>query len=158
MFHVVIGCAGDNLIIDKIKKYCQKKSPWLFHYCAGGCNGCDIEILAAMSPKYDFERFGCLLKSSPRHADIFLVTGTVTKKTKKRLLNLYDQIPEPKVVIAIGSCGISTGIFQKAYSVAGPLDKILPVDVYVPGCPPKPEAMIDGIIKGVEILTKKGNK
>ena len=155
MFHAIVDCVGDDLIVDKIKKYCLKKSPWIFHFCTGGCNGCDIEILAAMSPKYDFERFGCLVKGSPRHADIFLITGPVNKKIKSRLVNLYNQIPEPKVVIAMGSCALSTGIFQKAYNVCGPLDKIIPVDVYIPGCPPKPEAIIDGIVKGIEVLAKK---
>lgn len=155
MFHVIVDDCGDDLIIDKIRKYCQKKSPWIFHFCTGGCNGCDIEILAAISPRYDFERFGCLLKGSPRHADIFLVTGPVTRKCKDRLVNLYQQIPEPKAVIAMGSCAITTGIFQNAYNVCGPLDKIIPVDVYIPGCPPKPESIIDGIRKGIEILIKK---
>ncbi|MDI6826177.1 MAG: NADH-quinone oxidoreductase subunit B family protein [Candidatus Aenigmarchaeota archaeon] len=140
---------------EKIRKYCQRKSPWIFHFDTGSCNGCDIELLAAMSPKYDFERFGCLLKGSPRHADIFLVTGPVTRKCKDRLVNLYEQIPEPKVVIAMGACAVSKGIFQNAYGVCGPLDKIIPVDVYISGCPAKPEAIIDGIRKGVEILTRK---
>jgi membrane-bound hydrogenase subunit mbhJ len=110
-----------------------------------------------MSPRYDFERFGCLLKGSPRHADIFLVTGPVTRKCRDRLVNLYRQIPEPKIVVAVGSCPISTGIFQNAYNVCGPLDKIIPVDVYIPGCPSKPEAIIDGIRKGIEILAKKSD-
>ena len=126
------------------------KSPWLLHYDCGSCNGCDIEVLACLTPVYDIERFGIINVGNPKHADILLVTGTVNHRNKKVLVNLYDQMPHPKVVVAIGSCGLSGGIFREAYNVVGGADKIIPVDVYVPGCPAKPEAIIDGVIMGLE--------
>lgn len=125
----------------------MRKSAWLLHIGASGCNGCSIEIVAALSPKYDVERFGILAKGSPRHADILVVEGPVNVKMKERLLAIYQQMPNPKYVIAYGACPISKGVFYDSYNVVGPLDKILPVDVYVPGCPPRPEALIDAIVK-----------
>lgn len=130
------------------------KSPWLLHYDCGSCNGCDIEVLACLTPVYDIERFGIINVGNPKHADILLVTGTVNHRNKKVLVNLYDQMPHPKVVVAIGSCGLSGGIFREAYNVVGGVDKIIPVDVYVPGCPAKPEAIIDGVVMGLEKFKK----
>jgi len=126
------------------------KSPWLLHYDCGSCNGCDIEVLACLTPVYDIERFGIINVGNPKHADILLVTGTVNHRNKKVLVNLYDQMPHPKVVVAIGSCGLSGGIFREAYNVVGGVDKIIPVDVYVPGCPAKPEAIIDGVVMSLK--------
>ena len=131
------------------------KSPWILHLDTGGCNGCDIEIFACLTPRYDVERFGMVEKGNPRHADVLMVTGAVTKKMKPRLRRIYDQMPEPKVVVGIGSCAISTGVFQGAYNIAGPLERIIPVDVYVAGCPPKPENIINGVIQGLEIWRRK---
>jgi ech hydrogenase subunit C len=130
------------------------KSPWLLHYDCGSCNGCDIEVLACLTPVYDIERFGIINVGNPKHADILLVTGTVNHRNKKVLVNLYYQMPHPKVVVAIGSCGLSGGIFREAYNVVGGVDKIIPVDVYVPGCPAKPEAIIDGVVMGLEKFKK----
>lgn len=125
----------------------RKKSPWLLHFNTGGCNGCDIELIAALTPRYDVERFGMQLRGSPRHADILVVTGPVTRQTKDRLIRIYEQMPEPKLVVAVGSCPASGCAFYDCYNVLGPLDKFIPVDAYVPGCPPKPEAIIFGLVK-----------
>lgn len=138
--------------LKKLINYCRKKSPWILVFNTGGCNGCAIEVLTLISPRSDIERFGCMVKGSPRHADILLVDGPITKKAKDRLINLYHQMPEPKVVVAVGACAISQGVFQDCYNIAGPLDKILPVDVYIPGCPPRPEALIEGIVKAIKKL------
>uniref|UniRef100_A0A7J3XZU2 NADH-quinone oxidoreductase subunit B n=1 Tax=Thermogladius calderae TaxID=1200300 RepID=A0A7J3XZU2_9CREN len=122
-------------------------SPWLVHFNTGACNGCDIEVLATLTPLYDPERFGVKLAPSIRHGDILIVTGALTKKSAERLKRLYDQMPSPKFVIAVGACAIDGGVFQKSYSVLKGADKVVPVDVYVPGCPPRPEAILDAIVK-----------
>jgi len=124
-----------------------KRALWVYHLNTGSCNGCDIEILAALTPRYDVERFGIVLVGSPRHADVLLVTGPVTRQMEPRLKRLYDQTPDPKVVMAIGNCGIEGDVFHESYNLAGPIDQIVPVDVYVPGCPPRPEAIIEGVVK-----------
>lgn len=131
------------------------KSPWLLHYDCSSCNGCDIEVLACLTPVYDIERFGMINVGNPMHADILLVTGTVNHRNKKVLLNLFDQMPHPKVVAAIGSCALSGGIFRQTYNVVGGVDKVIPVDVYVPGCPAKPEAIIDGVVLGLQKFSQK---
>ncbi|MEM0231641.1 MAG: NADH-quinone oxidoreductase subunit B family protein [Candidatus Methanomethylicaceae archaeon] len=133
-----------------IIKWARLKSPWLIHFNTGGCNGCDIEFVAAITPRYDVERFGILLKGSPRHADILGVTGPITAQVAKRVLRVYKQMPEPKFVVAIGTCAVSGAPFKDGYSVYGGVDTIIPVDVYIPGCPPKPEAIIYGIAKLLE--------
>ena len=104
---------------------------------------------------YDVERFGVVNVGNPKHADVLLVTGTVNHRNKKVLKNIYDQMPEPKAVIAIGACGASGGIFRDAYNVVGGVDKVIPVDVYVPGCPSKPEAIIDGVVEGLKKFQQK---
>ncbi|MEM2272647.1 MAG: NADH-quinone oxidoreductase subunit B family protein [Candidatus Bathyarchaeia archaeon] len=125
------------------------KSPWVFHLNTGSCNGCDIEIVAAFTPRYDLERFGCLLVGSPRHADVLLVTGPVTRQMLPRLIRVYEQIPEPKVVAAVGTCASSGSPFLGSEMVEGPVDRIIPVDAYVVGCPPRPEAIVKGIVTAV---------
>ena len=144
--------------MDTIKAFIRKsraKSPWLLHFDCGSCNGCDIEVLACLTPVYDIERFGIINVGNPKHADLLLVTGTVNHRNKKVLANLAEQMPDPKIVVALGSCGLSGGIFREAYNVIGGVDKIIPVDVYVPGCPPKPEAIIDGVVTGLEKFAQK---
>lgn len=131
------------------------KSPWLLHFDCGSCNGCDIETLACLTPLYDVERLGIIHVGNPKHADLLLVTGTVNHRNKKVLRQLYEQMPQPKLVVAIGACGLSGGVFREAYNVVGGVDKVIPVDVYVPGCPAKPEAIIDGVAKGLELLARK---
>jgi ech hydrogenase subunit C len=137
-------------LLDKIISKTRMKSPWILHFDCGSCNGCDIEVLACLTPVYDIERFGMVNVGNPMHADILLVTGTVNHRNKKVLMNLYDQMPAPKVVIAIGACGLTGGIFRDAYNVVGGVDKVIPVDVYVPGCPAKPEAIIDGAVLALQ--------
>ncbi|WP_020585231.1 NADH-quinone oxidoreductase subunit B family protein [Desulfobacter curvatus] len=136
-------------------KKAQIKSPWIMHFDCGSCNGCDIETLACLTPLYDVERFGIINVGNPKHADILLVTGTVNHRNKAVLKNIYEQMPEPKAVVAIGACGLSGGIFHDCYNVIGGVDKIIPVDVYVPGCPAKPEAIIDGVVKALEKFKQK---
>ena len=131
------------------------KSPWLIHYDAASCNGCDIEVLACLTPLYDVERFGIINTGNPRHADIFLVTGSVNEQAAGVIRQIYDQMLEPKVVIAVGICACSGGIFHDCYNVSGGIDKVIPVDVYVPGCAARPQSIIDGVVKGLEILEKK---
>lgn len=145
--------------MQAIKRFINRmraRSPWLLHFDCGSCNGCDIEILACLTPVYDIERFGIINVGNPFHADVLLVSGTVNPRNRKVLTNLYSQMPAPKAVIAVGACGLSGGIFREAYNVVGGIDKVLPVDVYVPGCPPKPEAIIDGVVAALEKLRNLG--
>lgn len=134
------------------------KSPWILHYDASSCNGCDIEVLACLTPLYDVERFGVVNTGNPKHADILLVTGSVNERNIEIIENLYRQMPEPKVVVAVGACACSGGIFARAYNIAGGVDKVLPVDVYVPGCAARPESIIDGVVKGIGALEEKRKK
>jgi NADH-quinone oxidoreductase B subunit len=134
-------------IFDKIKTWARVNSPWAIHFNSGSCNGCDIEILATLTPRYDLERFGVKLQGSPRHADILICTGPVTRQARERLLRTYEQMPEPRFVVAVGSCAISSGAFMNCYNVIGSIDEVIPVDAYIPGCPPRPEAVIDGLVK-----------
>ena len=131
------------------------KSLWVFHFNAGSCNGCDIEILAALTPLYDVERFGIVNTGNPAHADIFVVTGGVNEQNKEVLKNLYEQIPDPKVVVAVGICASSGGVFRDCYNISGGVDTVIPVDVYVPGCSVRPEALIEGIVKAIGVLEEK---
>lgn len=130
-----------------LKTWARLNSPWVIHFNSGSCNGCDIEILATLTPRYDLERLGVKLRGSPRHADVLLCTGAVTRQARERLLRVYAQMPEPKFVVAIGACAISGGVFYGCYNTLGGIDQVIPVDAYIPGCPPRPEAIIDGIVK-----------
>jgi ech hydrogenase subunit C len=136
-------------------KKSRTKSPWILHYDGSRCNGCDIETLACLTPLYDAERFGIVNTGNPKHADIFVVTGSVNKRNERVLQNLYNQMPEPKVVVAVGACACSGGIFKECYNVLGGVDQVLPVDVYVPGCCAKPEAIIDGLVLALSKLEEK---
>ncbi len=133
----------------------MSKSPWLLHYDGSSCNGCDIEVLAATTPVYDVERFGVINTGNPKHADIFLITGGINYQNKDVVKQLYDQMPEPKVVVAVGICACDGGIFKECYNILGGADKVIPVDIYVPGCAARPEAIIDGVVKAVALLDKK---
>jgi Ni,Fe-hydrogenase III small subunit len=132
-----------------------KKSPWLLHYNASSCNGCDLELVAALTPMYDPERFGVINTGNPKHADILLITGSMNIRSAQIARNLYNQMPSPKVVVAVGICATSGCVFREAYNVFGGVDTILPVDVYVVGCAVRPEALLDGILKAAEVLDEK---
>ena len=125
------------------------RSPWVFHVNTGGCNGCDIEIIDTLTPYFDVERFGVKRVSSPKHADILLVTGPVTRQSAATLRNAVEAAPDPKLIVAIGSCACGGGIWHDSFTVIGGVDKTTPVDVYIPGCPPKPEALIHGLLLGL---------
>jgi Ni,Fe-hydrogenase III small subunit len=119
------------------------------HVDAGSCNGCELEIHACNSPHYNLERLGIRFVASPRHADLLLVTGPVSRNMETALRRTYDATPEPKLVVAIGDCGCSGGIFGESYASCGRVSNVIPVDVAVPGCPPEPLAIIRGILAAV---------
>lgn len=144
-----------NHVIEQIKTWARVNSPWVIHFNSGSCNGCDIEILATLTPRYDLERFGVKLQGSPRHADVLICTGPVTRQARERLLRVYEQMPEPKFVVAVGSCGISGGAFRGCYNVVGDISEVIPVNAYIPGCPPRPEAIIHGVVALLESLKNK---
>jgi ech hydrogenase subunit C len=131
------------------------RSPWVLHYDASSCNGCDIEVLACLTPVYDAERLGIINTGNPKHADVLLITGGVNAQNTSVVENLYAQMLEPKVVVAIGACALSGGIFASCYNIRGGIDTVIPVDVYVPGCAARPQAIITGILQAVAILGAK---
>lgn len=133
----------------------SSKSPWVIHYDGSSCNGCDIEVLDSMAPLYDVERFGIINTGNPKHADIFLVTGSVNHQNQNVVRHIYDQMLEPKVVVACGVCACTGGVFRECYNILGGVDKVIPVDVYAPGCAVRPETIIDAVLEGVKILDKK---
>jgi Ni,Fe-hydrogenase III small subunit/GNAT superfamily N-acetyltransferase len=131
------------------------RSPWIIHYDASSCNGCDIETLACLTPLYDVERLGVINTGNPKHADIFFVTGAVNQQSRDVIRNIYHQLPEPKVVVSVGICAATGGIFRECYNISGGVDSVIPVDVYVPGCAARPEAIIDGVVKALAVLEAK---
>lgn len=136
----------------KIMTKARLKSLWVLHYDGGSCNGCDIEILAALTPKFDVERFGIINIGDPKQADVLLITGPANNRNKEIIKNLYDQMPQPKAVIVVGTCGCTGGVFHNCPNVLGGIDKIIPVNVYVPGCAARPEAIIDGVVLALDLL------
>lgn len=138
---------GKDMKFSSSVTWARLKSPWVLHFNSGACNGCDIELIALLTPKYDVERFGIKLEPSPRHADVLPVTGGVTLQCAERLKRVYDQMAQPKFVVAIGACACSGGVFQGCYNVIGGVDKVIPVNAYIPECPPRPEAIIYRIVK-----------
>lgn len=139
-----------------IKLKALTKSIWVFHVSNGSCNNCDIEVLDCFTPRFDVERFGIQLIGSVRHADVILIAGAMNRKSVPRMKQIYAQAPKPCLVVACGICACSQHMFKDSYNVTEPLDKILPVDLYIPGCPPKPEAIISGIVKLVTKIRSKG--
>ncbi len=132
-----------------------KKSIWVYHTNAGACNGCDIEVINVLTPYYDAERFGIKLVGSPRYADALLVSGPVTRQVLPALLKLYESVPDPKLVIAVGSCAAGGGIWHDSYNILGGVDNVLPVNYYIPGCPPRPEAILHGVAVALGLVPKK---
>ncbi len=141
-----------NFNVEHTHKYIPEGA-----FVVSNCNGCTLEIFACFNPRYDVTRFGMELESSAKHADVLIVSGIVNKQNVKRLKRVYDQLPEPKKVVAVGACAISNGLYKGSYSSAGPVDKVIPVDVYVPGCPPRPESIIDGIIRCLDDKDNRKN-
>ncbi|MBC7341624.1 MAG: NADH-quinone oxidoreductase subunit B family protein [Clostridia bacterium] len=132
-----------------------KRSVYIYRVDCGGCNGCEIEIFAAISPVYDPERLGMKVVSSPRHADVLLYTGPMTRAMRLPAIRAYQAAPDPKIVVAYGACGCSGGIFHDCYSVWGGADSIFPIDVYIPGCPPTPAATLYGMAIALDLLQQK---
>ncbi len=133
------------------------RSPWLLHYDGSSCNGCDIEVLACLTPVYDVERFGVINTGNPKHADILLITGGINYQNEPVVRQIYKQMPNPKVVVAVGICACDGGIFKECYNIKGGVDTVLPVDIFVPGCAARPEAIIDGVVQAVSLLQAKRN-
>lgn len=144
-------------MLDKIAGWALRKSPWVCHFNGGSCNACDIEIVAALMPRFDLERFGILLQGSPRHADVLICTGPITRQIRDRIIRVYEQAPEPKFVVAVGSCATSGRPFygKGAYNVMEGVDSIIPVHMYVPGCPPRPDAITYAVLKLLSTLDPK---
>ncbi|MGD1008633.1 MAG: NADH-quinone oxidoreductase subunit NuoB [Candidatus Aminicenantales bacterium] len=134
-------------MLNKLVRWSRIKSPWILHLNSGACNACDIEIVAALTPRFDVERFGVLLKATPRHADVIIASGPVTRQIKDRIIRIYDQVPDPKFVIAVGACAMSGCVYRGAYNIMGGIDQVIPVNVYVPGCPARPDAILDAVVK-----------
>lgn len=134
-------------MIERLVHWSRVKSPWVLHLNTGACNACDIEILAALMPRFDIERFGILLKGTPRHADVIICTGPVTRQNRDRVVRIYEQVPDPKFVVAVGACAMSGCVYRGAYNSMGGIDQVLPVNAYIPGCPIRPDALIDGVVK-----------
>ncbi|MCJ7612937.1 MAG: NADH-quinone oxidoreductase subunit B family protein [Candidatus Aminicenantes bacterium] len=134
-------------MFNKLVRWSRKKSPWILHLNSGACNACDIEIVAALTPRFDVEGLGVLLKATPRHADVIIATGPATRQIKDRLIRIYEQTPDPKFVIAVGACALSGCVYRGAYNIMGGIDQVLPVDVYVAGCPARPDAILEGVVK-----------
>jgi NADH-quinone oxidoreductase B subunit len=146
---------SQDAVMEGLKTWARINSPWAIHYNSGSCNGCDIEILATLTPRYDVERFGIKLQGSPRHADVLIATGPVTRQSRDRLVRIYEQMPDPKFVVAVGPCAISGGAFRGCYNIMGGIDAVIPVNVFVPGCPPRPEAIIYGVVQLLQSLQPK---
>jgi NADH-quinone oxidoreductase B subunit len=134
-------------MLNKLARWSRIKSPWILHLNSGACNACDIEIVAALTPRFDIERFGILLKATPRHADVIIASGPVTRQIKDRIIRIYEQTPDPKFVIAVGACAMSGCVYRGAYNIMGGIDQVIPVNMYVPGCPARPDAIVDGVVK-----------
>ena len=145
---------GGNMLKDLCRK-ALGKALWVYHANCGACNGCDIEIINVLTPYYDAERFGIKLVGSPRHADVILISGPVTRQVEPALKRLVEAVPNPKLTFAVGSCATGGGCWFDTYNVMGGADKVIPVDFYIPGCPPRPEAILYGVAFALGLVPKK---
>ena len=137
---------------QRLANWARLKSPWITLFNSGACNACDIEVIAAVTPRFDLERIGILAQGTPRHADLLIVTGPVTKKQAPRLRRIWEQMPEPKYVIAMGACGATGGVFRGLYHIVDGVENVIPVDAYVAGCPPRPDEIIDGVVATLGLM------
>jgi len=134
-------------MLNRLVRWSRIKSPWILHLNSGACNACDIEVVAALTPRFDLERLGVLLKATPRHADVIVCTGPVPRQIKDRIIRIYEQVPDPKFVVAVGACAMSGCVYRGSYNILGGIDQAIPVDAYGPGCPARPDAILDGVVK-----------
>ena len=141
-------------IFTKLINLSRRRSPWVYRINAGSCNGCDIEVAPCFSPRYDGEQIGAVLQGSPKHADILLISCPITLRTREMVKNVYQQIPSPKAVIALGSCPATGNVFSGSPTIVGSAEKVIPVDLYVPGCPPRPQAILEAIQTAAKMLEK----
>jgi len=150
-----VHISGNGVLGMGLREAILSRSIYVFHLSSGSCNNCDIEILDSLTPRYDLERFGITLVGSIRHADVLLCTGSANRLTLPIIKKLYEEMPKPGFVVAFGACGSSRGLFKDSYNTGQPLDEIIPIDVYIPGCPPKPEAIIGGLVKLAKMIREK---
>lgn len=140
-------------LLDRLIATSRRRSPWVCRLNAGSCNGCDIEITPCLCPRYDVEQYGVELHGTPKHADIVLISGTLTTRSRQAVVDICAQIPKPMAVVALGSCPASGNVFAGSPLVLGAsLDTVIPVDVWVPGCPPRPQVIIEGIQRAAQLL------
>lgn len=142
-------------LIQKVTGKAFTRALWVYHVNTGACNGCDIEVIDVLTPYYDAERFGIRLVGSPRQADVLLVSGPVTRQIAESLRKVYEATPDPKLVFAVGSCAIDGNIFHDSYNIIGGVDRVIPVHFYIPGCPPRPEAILYGVAQALGLVPKK---
>lgn len=145
---------GPGAVIREWVRTSRMRSPWLVHFDCGGCNGCDIEILDTLTPRHSAERFGIVNVGDPRQADILLVTGPANRRNARVLRSVYEQMGEPKAVVAVGSCAAHGGIFRGSPNILGGVGDVVPVDVFVSGCPPTPEQILAGFIEAIPLLAE----
>ncbi|MCL2322944.1 MAG: NADH-quinone oxidoreductase subunit B [Oscillospiraceae bacterium] len=144
-------------MLRKLVERSQIKSPWVFHLRTGSCSGCDVEIKSILGSKFDVEKYGIKFINNPNQANIILVTGCITlnSKSKDRVLDILTKIPDPKAIIAVGTCSLSCGVFSDSYAVEGPLSRWINVDINLAGCPPKPNAILESILEAGNLLNKR---
>jgi ech hydrogenase subunit C len=145
---------GPRALLDRWVRTSRTRSPWIVHFDCGSCNGCDIEILDTLTPVHSAERFGVVNVGDPRQADVLVVTGAANPRSAAVLRATYDQMAEPKAVVAVGACAAYGGVFHGAPNILGGVGDIVPVDAHVPGCPPRPEAILHGVLQVAPLLAE----